>query len=97
MKARFVALAMICAGAASTVEAQCPSSGVASQGCKASIDLVNYMTPQLATAIAGGSSTLGQSGVLGGFGHVAISIRGTGVLNGALPNIGDNSSLFMVR
>jgi hypothetical protein len=88
MKARFVALAIVCVVAVDTVEAQCPS-GVASQGCKASVDLVNYLTPQLATAIAGGSSTLGQSGILGGLGHFAVSLRGTAVMNGAFPKIGD--------
>ncbi len=69
--------------------AQCGAAPVTvRQGCQATADLVAYMTPQLATAIAGGSSTLGQSGSLGGFGHFAVSIRGTGVLDGGFPEIG---------
>lgn len=71
--------------------AQCASAATAvKQACYASQDLINYMTPQLATAIAGGSSTLGQSGALGGLGRFALSIRGTGIVNGAFPEIGDN-------
>lgn len=79
------------AAAPNTAAAQCASSPtVTRQACFATVDLVNYLTPQLATAIAGGSSTLGQSGVLGGLGHFAVSVRGTGILNGAFPLIDDN-------
>ena len=75
---------------AGTAAAQCSSAPIqVRQACKASVDLVNYMTPQLATAIAGGSSTLGQSGALGGFGRFAVSIRGTAVINGGIPNVAD--------
>lgn len=86
MKARLAFVAALVTGAAGTAEAQC-SAGVASQACKASVDVVNFMTPQMATAIAAGSSTLGQSGVLGGLGRIAVSIRGTAVMNGSIPNI----------
>ena len=89
MKGRLLALVVVTAGAWNTVEAQCPTSGVASQACFASVDFVNYMTPQMGTAFAGGSSTLGQSGILGGLGHFALGIRGTAVTNGAYPNIAD--------
>src|SRR5262245_51669081 len=93
MKARMFVVAtgavalMVSARSAS---AQCSSAPLAvRQACTASVDLVNYMSPQLATAIAGGSSTLGQSGALGGLGWFALTLRGTGVINGAFPNIGD--------
>jgi hypothetical protein len=67
---------------------QCSSSALqVRQACTASVDLVNYLAPQLATAIAAGSSTLGQSASLGGLGHFALSLRGTGVVNGAFPDI----------
>ncbi len=90
MKARFVAAAVLGLTVTGTAGAQCSSAPVAArQACYASQDLINYMTPQLATAIAGGSSTLGQSGALGGLPHFALSVRGTGVLNGAFPEIGD--------
>jgi hypothetical protein len=75
---------------ASPALAQCSNANVAvRQACTASVDLINYMTPQLSTAIAGGSPTLGQSGALGGIGRFALTLRGTAVMNGAFPNIGD--------
>ncbi|MDA1081286.1 MAG: hypothetical protein O2973_06350 [Gemmatimonadetes bacterium] len=90
MKSRLVVAAVIGTAFAAPLGAQCASAPIfARQACYASVDLVNYMTPQLATAVAGGSSTLGQSGALGGLGRFALSIRGTGVMNGAFPNIGD--------
>ena len=81
MKARFVMIAALSAAASSVAGAQCASAPTAArQACYASQDLVNYITPQFATAIAGGSSTLGQSGVLGGLGRFALSLRGTVVI-----------------
>ena len=47
-------------------------------------DVFQYMAPQLAGAIAGGSPTLGQTSTLGGFGHFSVGVRGT-ALRGALP------------
>lgn len=49
-------------------------------------DFFQYMAPQLGTAIAGGSLTLGQSSTLGGLGHLSIGVRGTAV-NGSLPQV----------
>ena len=90
MKGRFVILVGLISATAATAGAQCASAPIAArQACYASVDLVNYMTPQLATAIAGGSPTLAQSGALGGLGRFALTVRGTGVLDGAFPNIGD--------
>lgn len=90
MNGRFVVIAGLLAASAATAGAQCASAPVvARQSCYASVDLINYMTPQLATGIAGGSSTLAQSGALGGLGRFALTLRGTGVLDGAFPNIGD--------
>ena len=85
----FASLVLLGAVAAAPAGAQC-SAGQAQQGCQLGIDLVNFMTPQLATAIAGGSSTLAQSGALGGLGRFALTLRGTGVMNGALPNVSDH-------
>jgi len=91
MKTRLFTVIALLAGAAGSAGAQCASAPLAArQACYASVDLINYMTPQLSTAIAGGSSTLGQSGALGGLGRFAVSIRATGVINGAFPNIGDS-------
>ena len=49
-------------------------------------DLFQYMAPQLGTAIAGGSPTLGQTSSLGGLGHFSVGVRGTAV-NGSLPDV----------
>lgn len=49
-------------------------------------DLFQYVAPQISTALAGGSATLGQSSTLGGFGHISIGVRGTAV-NGSLPQV----------
>lgn len=49
-------------------------------------DLFQYMAPQIATAIAGGSPTLGQTSSLGGLGHFSIGVRGTAV-KGSLPEV----------
>lgn len=90
MKIRLFVSAFAVASVAGQAAAQCTSAPiVARQACYASQDLVNYMTPQLSTAIAGGSPTLAQSGALGGLGRFALTLRGTGVMDGAFPNIGD--------
>ncbi|MBM4194559.1 MAG: hypothetical protein FJ202_09310 [Gemmatimonadetes bacterium] len=90
MTRRILVGILLVSAAATEGAAQCASAPLAArQACYASVDLVNYMTPQLSTAIAGGNSTLGQGGALGGLGHVAVSVRATAVLNGAFPNIGD--------
>ncbi len=54
--------------------------------CNTAIDLFNYMAPQLGTIIAGGNTTLGQGGALGGPGHFAITLRGN-ALAGTLPQV----------
>jgi hypothetical protein len=91
MNSRLFVIAGLAVAVAGSAGAQCASAPLpARQACYASEDLINYMTPQLSTAIAGGSSTLGQSGALGGLGRFALSIRATGVMNGAFPNIGDS-------
>ena len=88
MKGRLVVFAVLAIGGASTVEAQCSAAPTqAKQGCYAAVDLVNFMSPQLATTIAGGSSTLGQSGALGGLGRFAVSVRGTAIMSGTFPEI----------
>ena len=63
--------------------------GSANEGqdaCQKALDLLNYMTPQLGTLIAGGNATIGQGGTLGGLGHFAVSVRGN-VMRASLPDI----------
>jgi hypothetical protein len=54
--------------------------------CNTAVDLFRYMAPQLGATIAGGNTTLGQGGSLGGPGHFAISVRGNALM-GSLPKV----------
>ena len=84
MKYRVIVAGFLAAGIAAPVLAQCPTP--AADACQKAADLLNYMTPQLATSLAGGNTTLGQGGTLGGLGHFSLDIRG-GLLSGSLPQI----------
>lgn len=73
--------------AAPAVQAQAACSNpLAADACAIGGDLFQYMAPQLATAIAGGSHTLGIGTNLGGFPHFAIALRANAVA-GSLPSI----------
>ncbi|MFL5562551.1 MAG: hypothetical protein ACJ79K_13850 [Gemmatimonadaceae bacterium] len=66
---------------------QCASTFTAqTNACNTAIDLFNYMAPQLGASIVGGNTTLGQGGSLGGFPHVAVTVRGN-ALKGSLPQV----------
>ena len=73
-------------------DSQCASSlpgqaGVTqSNACNTAIDLFQYMAPQLGASLAGGNTTLGQGGSLGGPGHFAITVRGNALM-GSLPQV----------
>jgi hypothetical protein len=94
MKKYFVIAAGLTVFAAENVQAQTScAAGVPSTQAQATdnarqqaADLFQYMAPQLATAIAGGSPTLGQTSTLGGLGHFSVGVRGT-ALNGSLPKV----------
>lgn len=58
--------------------------------CRKAVDLVLFLTPQLATAQAGGSATPGQGGAQGKFGAVLFDVRATAVL-GTFPKIASSS------
>jgi hypothetical protein len=82
MKSRVIVAALLAAAVAAPAQAQCPTA--AADGCRKAVDFLNFMTPQLSTALVGGNPTLGQGGVLGGLGHFSIDIRASAV-NGQLP------------
>jgi hypothetical protein len=94
----FLASAVLALTAAPTVSAQsgidprCTDPalvGTSNQGqdaCQKALDLLNYMTPQLGTLIAGGNATIGQGGTLGGLGHFALSVRAN-AMRASLPDI----------
>ncbi|HJU69356.1 MAG TPA: hypothetical protein VJ650_14030 [Gemmatimonadaceae bacterium] len=62
------------------------SSNQGQDACQKALDLLNYMTPQLGTLIAGGNATIGQGGTLGGLGHFALSVRAN-AMRASLPDI----------
>ncbi len=97
MKTCMMLATVMLAAATSAAEAQCPggAQGSAAQvtqdACRKATDLLGFLTPQLATALASGNPTLGQGGVLGGLGHFSIDIRASAV-NGSTPKL-DNVNL----
>jgi hypothetical protein len=69
--------------------AQCATVAVTLQdGCQKTIDLFDFLAPQLATAVAGGNAVLGQGGTLGGLGHFTIGVQAN-VVKGTLPKFQD--------
>lgn len=90
---------MVLAGAvllvfSTSAEAQCATSGTTADACRKTTDLFNFLTPQISTALVGGSTTLGQGGVLGGFPHFTVALRASAV-KGTFPqieNVGFNTS-----
>ncbi len=82
--------AMIMAGAAlalssAPAQAQC-AAGYTQDACQKTVDLFNFLTPQISTALAGGAATIGQGGVLGGFPHFALGLRASAV-QGSFPKM----------
>jgi hypothetical protein len=81
---------LLMASAAGAQTSVCPS-GTAQQQvtqdlCQQAVDVFQYMAPQLGTAISGGNATLGQGGILGGFGHFSVGVRAN-VVDGTLPQV----------
>jgi hypothetical protein len=67
---------------------QCAGGPAALDACRKGIDLVNFLSPQYAAALAGGNPTMAQSGTLGGLGRFAVAVRSTRVI-GDFPNFGE--------
>ena len=61
---------------------------VTRDACIKGADILTFMTPQLGNGLAGGNTTPGQGGSLGGFPHFAIAIRATGAPDASLPAFG---------
>ena len=88
MKYRVIVAGFFAAAVAAPVLAQTSTcaSGSTQDVCQKAVDMLNFMTPQLSTALASGNPTLGQGGALGGLGHFSIDLRGSAV-NGSLPQL----------
>lgn len=95
MKARLFAVGALVAASASVASAQssqCPAGATASSperitqdACQKSVDLFNFMAPQLGTSIAGGNAVLGEGSTLGGLGHFSIGLRANAI-QGTIPD-----------
>ena len=76
MKYRFLVAGLLATAIAAPMQAQCSTQ--TADACQKAVDLLNFMTPQLSTALVGGNPTLGQGGTLGGLGHFSIDLRASG-------------------
>jgi hypothetical protein len=94
----FAFSAALTSAQAQSISPQCPPGAMVGpipdvtkgtqDACQKAIDLFKFITPQLGAAIAGGNSTLGQGGTLGGLGKIQVSARAN-ILKGSLPQIDD--------
>ncbi|MEX2155062.1 MAG: hypothetical protein WD825_17085 [Gemmatimonadaceae bacterium] len=66
---------------------QCTSQNITLRdACQQTIDLFQYMAPQLGLAITGGNATLAQGGTLGGLPHWTVGVR-VNLLAGHVPEL----------
>ena len=102
MKFRVIVAGLVVGASAASVQAQCPTA--TADACQKAVDLLNFMTPQLSTALVGGNPTLGQGGTLGGLGHFSIDLRASGFsanlpqgINNGFSITGAKSSTFTTK
>lgn len=70
-----------------SIDQQCAAAARPLQdACQKSIDLFDFMAPQLGTAVAGGNAVTGQGGAYGQLGRFTIGLRAT-AFEGALPDV----------
>lgn len=85
----FVGMSLL-AGAAMPLAAQGVSSqctaGVTQDACQKSIDIFQYLAPQLGVIIAGGNATLGVGGTIGGLGRIYVSGRAN-IVSADIPRV----------
>ncbi|MEO7041831.1 MAG: hypothetical protein ABI035_06200 [Gemmatimonadaceae bacterium] len=80
-----VACSALPLAAQGTVSPSC-APGVTQDVCQKTIDVFQFVAPQLGTIIAGGNATLGVGGTLGGLGHIYVSGRAN-VVSSNLPSV----------
>jgi hypothetical protein len=78
-----LSFASVQASAQATVSPQC-SAVITQDLCQKTVDIFQFVAPQLGAVIAGGNATLGVGGTLGGPGHIYVTGRAT-VVNSVLP------------
>src|SRR3954468_11102632 len=84
-----VAVALASLSASAGAQRGEPASGCGfslTNSCQATVDLFDYVAPQLAALVSAGNPTLGQGGALNGFRHFAVTLRAR-ALHGSLPDL----------
>lgn len=71
------------AGAQANVNPQC-SALITQDACQKTLDIFQFVAPQLGAIIAGGNATLGVGGTIGGLGHIYVTGRAT-LVNSDMP------------
>lgn len=75
------------ASAQASLDPQCASKDIRVQdACQQTVDLFQYMAPQLGIAVTGGNATLAQGGALGGLPHFTVGVRAN-LLAGHVPDL----------
>ncbi len=80
----------VAAAQGGTIDVQCKAGTVTERAtqdaCQKTVDIFQFMAPQLGASLIGGNAVLGEAGSLGGFGHFSLGLRGN-VLRGHLPQV----------
>jgi hypothetical protein len=72
-----------------TLSPGCVSAAALFQdACQKTVDMFDYLAPQLSTAVAAGNADIGQAEALGGLGHFSVGIRANAV-DGDIPKVGN--------
>lgn len=72
---------------AAPADQQCINANIVTRdACQQTIDLFQYMAPQLGISITGGNATLAQGGTLGGLPHWTVGVRAN-LLAGHVPQL----------
>jgi hypothetical protein len=75
------------ARAQAAADPQCLAAPMVTRdACQQTVDLFQYMAPQLGISITGGNPTLGVGGSLGGLGHFSLGVRAN-LLAGNVPEL----------
>ncbi|MFN8572810.1 MAG: hypothetical protein U0132_12250 [Gemmatimonadaceae bacterium] len=83
-------VARVAQGQGGSIDPQCVSGSLSERAtqdaCQKAVDLFHFMAPQLGASLIGGNVVAGESGALGGLGHISVGLRGN-VLRGHLPDV----------
>jgi len=82
--------ARVALGQGGTIDTQCRAGSASERGtqdaCQKTVDLFQFMAPQLGASLIGGNSVLGEGGSLGGFGHFSFGLRAN-AMRGRIPKV----------